>query len=151
MNNGFIESTITTPVVLPSNSSAIAFQNDTRTRSTMGCNGWLCHKEGSPIYKIVKCGNYEANFSATVFSTTAGTVALGLYEDGVLIPDTVKSVTLSAGYLATIAFNKMIKVCCKANSNISVGSVPAIINPDTGDIVTTVAPSISTATFSIKD
>lgn len=86
MNNGFIESTITTPVVLPSNSSAITFQNDTRTRSTCGCDSWLCHREGSPVYKIVKAGNYEVNLSATVFSATAGTVALGLYEDGVLIP-----------------------------------------------------------------
>lgn len=76
MNNGFIESTISTPVVLPSNDSAIAFQRDTRTRSTQGCNGWLCHKEGSPNYKIVKAGNYEADFSAGVFSATAGTIAL---------------------------------------------------------------------------
>lgn len=76
MNNGFIESRINTPVILPSNSSMVAFQNDSRTRSTLGCNSWLCHKEGSPIYKIVKAGNYEVNFSAGVFSTVAGTVAL---------------------------------------------------------------------------
>ena len=44
----------------------------------------------------------------------------------------------------------MVKVCCKANSNISVGAVPAIINPDTGAVVTTLAPTISSATFSIK-
>lgn len=113
--------------------------------------GWLCHKEGSPVYKIVKAGNYEANFSATVFSATAGTVALGLYEDGILIPDTVRSVTLSAGYLGTVEFTKMVKVCCKANSSISVGAVPAVINPATGDVVTTLAPTISSATFSIKD
>lgn len=76
MNNGFIQSTITTPVTLATNSSMIAFQNDTRTRSTLGCNSWLCHKEGSPIYKIVKAGNYETNFSASVFSASAGTIAL---------------------------------------------------------------------------
>lgn len=151
MNNGFIESRISTPITLPSNSSIISFQNDTRTRSTLGCNSWLCHREGSPAYKIVKAGNYEVDFSATVFSTTAGTVAIGLFEDGVLIPDTVKSVTLSANYLGTIAFSKMVKVCCKANSTISVGSVPTILNPSTLETVTTVAPVISTATFSIKD
>lgn len=76
MNNGFIESTISTPVVLASNSSTITFQNDRRTRSTQGCNGWLCHREGSPIYKIVKAGNYEVNLTASVFSATAGTIAL---------------------------------------------------------------------------
>lgn len=38
MNNGFIESRITTPITLATNDSRIAFQNDTRTRSTCGCN-----------------------------------------------------------------------------------------------------------------
>lgn len=151
MNNGFIESRISTPITLASNYSMIAFQQDTRTRSTQGCNGWLCHREGSPVYKIVKSGNYEVNLSATVFSATAGTIALALFEDGVLIPDTVQSVTLSAGYLGNISFNKMIKVCCKANSTISVGSVPTVVNPGTGDAVTTVTPTISSAIFSIKD
>lgn len=151
MNNGFIESRISTPIILPSNNSIISFQNDTRTRSTLGCNSWLCHKEGSPVYKIVKAGNYDVDFSATVFSATAGTIAIGLYEDGVLIPDTVRSITLSAGYLGTIAFNKIIKVCCKADTTISVGAVPTIVNPSTGEAVTTVAPTISSATLSIKD
>lgn len=81
MNNGFIESKISTPITLTSNNSVINFQNDTRSRSTLGCNSWLCHKEGSPIYKIVKCGNYKVDFNAVVYSATAGTVALGLFED----------------------------------------------------------------------
>lgn len=76
MNNGFIESRISTPVALASNSSMIAFQNDTRTRSTQGCNGWICHCEGSPIYKIVKAGNYEINFSGTIFNANGGAVAI---------------------------------------------------------------------------
>lgn len=151
MNNGFIESRISTPVVLPSNSSTIAFQSDCRSRSTMGCNGWLCHKEGSPIYKIVKAGNYDVSFNASVFSATAGTVAIGLFEDGVLVPNSVSSVTLSAGYLGNVSFNKIVKVCCKANTTLSVGSVPTILNPATEEAVTTVAPTISTATFSIKN
>lgn len=81
MNNGYIESTINTPITLPSNDSVITFQNDTRTRSTQGCNGWLCHAEGSPIYKIVQAGNYEIDFSALLFSGTAGTIAVGLFVD----------------------------------------------------------------------
>ena len=151
MNNGFIESTINTPVALASNDSMIAFQNDTRTRSTQGCDGWLCHREGSPLYKIVKCGNYEANFSATIFSATAGAVAIGLYEDGVLIPSTVRTTLIDAGGLVTIAFNKEIKVCCKANSNISVGSVPSVINPESGVVTATQVPTIYSATFNIKN
>lgn len=148
--NGFIQSTITTPVVLPSNSSTIAFQNDRRTRSTEGCNGWLCHAQGSPVYKIVKPGNYRTTLTATVFSASAGTVALGIYEDGVLVPASVRSVTLSAGYLGNITLDYISKVCCKANTTISVAAVPNVINPSDGTTVTTLAPTISNATLNIS-
>lgn len=151
MNNGFIESRITVPTALATNSSMISFQNDTRTRSTLGCNGWLCHSEGSPVYKIVKAGNYEVDFSATIFSPTAGAVAIGLYEDGVLIPSTVRTTLIEAGGLVTVAFDKMIKVCCKANSTISVGSVPSVVNPESGVVTATQVPTIYSATFSIKN
>lgn len=149
MNNGFIESTISTPVILPSNSSAISFQNDTRTRSTLGCDSWLCHKENSPIYKLVKPGYYDVSFSATLFSTTEGTVAVGLYEDGILIPSTVRAVNIGADGLQTVAFNKIEKLCCKANSTITVGSVPTITVPITGTVVTTQVPTIYSAIFNI--
>lgn len=148
--NSFIQSTITTPVVLPSNSSTIAFQNDRRTRSTEGCNGWLCHAQGSPVYKIVKPGNYRTTLTATVFSASAGTVALGIYEDGVLVPASVRSVTLSAGYLGNITLDYISKVCCKANTTISVAAVPNVINPSDGTTVTTLAPTISNATLNIS-
>lgn len=148
--NGFIQSTITTPVVLPSNSSTIGFQNDRRTRSTQGCDGWLCHGEGSPVYKIVKAGNYRTTLTASVFSATAGTVALGIYEDGVLIPSSVRSVTLAAGYLGNITLDYISKVCCKANTSITIASVPNVINPATGDTVTTVVPTITAATLNIS-
>lgn len=147
--NGFIQSTITTPVVLPNNSSTIAFQNDRRTRSTQGCNGWLCHAQGSPVYKIVKAGNYKTTVTASVFSATAGTIALGIYEDGVLVPASVRSVTLSAGYLGNIALDYTSKVCCKANTSISIASVPNVINPADSSTVTTLAPTISSATINI--
>lgn len=147
--NGFIQSTISTPVVLPSNSSTISFQNDRRTRSTQGCDGWLCHAEGSPVYKLVKAGNYRTSVTASVFSATAGTVALGIYEDGVLVPASVRSVTLSAGYLGNIALDYITKVCCKADTVITVGSVPNVINPADDSTVTTVAPTITSATLNI--
>lgn len=148
--NGFIQSTITIPVVLPSNSSTITFQNDTRTRSTQGCNGWLCHAEGSPVYKLVKAGNYRTIVTATVFSATAGTVALGIYEDGVLVPASVKSVTLSAGYLGNVTLDYISRVCCKANTTITIGAVPSVTNPaDETTPVTTLAPTISNAVLNI--
>lgn len=148
--NGFIQSTISTPIVLPSNSSIIAFQNDRRTRSTEGCNGWLCHAEGSPVYKLVKAGNYRTTLTATIFSANAGTIALGIYEDGVLVPASVRSVTLSAGYLGNIALDYISKVCCKADTTITIGAVPNVINPaDETTPVTTLAPTISNATLNI--
>ena len=147
--NGFIQSTISTPVVLPSNSSTISFQNDTRTRSTQGCNGWLCHLEGSPVYKLVKAGNYRTTLTASVFSATAGTIALGIYEDGVLVPSSVKTVTLSAGYLGNITLDYISKVCCKADTTITVASVPNVINPADGSTVTTLAPTITSAVLNI--
>lgn len=148
--NGFIQSTITTPIVLPSNSSSIAFQHDRRTRSTQGCDGWLCHAEGSPVYKLVKAGNYRTTVTASVFSATAGTVALGIYEDGVLIPASVRSVTLAAGYLGEITLDYISKVCCKSNTSISIASVPNVVNPSDGSTVTTVVPTISAATLNIS-
>lgn len=147
--NGFIQSTISTPIVLASNSSAISFQNDRRTRSTQGCDGWLCHAEGSPVYKIVKPGNYRTTLTASVFSATAGTVALGVYEDGVLIPASVKTVTLAAGYLGNITLDYISKVCCKANTSITIASVPNVVNPADGTTVTTVAPTITSAVLNI--
>lgn len=151
MNNGFIESRISIPTPLVTNSSMIAFQNDTRTRSTCGCDGWLCHREGSPNYKIVKGGNYKVNFSATLFTQTGGVVAVGLYEDGVLLPDTIRTELIDAGGLVSVSFDKMIKVCCKANSNISVGSVPQVINPESGIITATAVPTIYSGNFSITN
>lgn len=148
--NGFIQSTITTPVVLPSNSSTISFQNDRRTRSTEGCNGWLCHAQGSPVYKIVKAGNYRTTLTASVFSASAGTIALGIYEDGILIPASVRSVTLAAGYLGNITLDYISKVCCKANTSITIAAVPNVINPADGTTVTTLAPTISAATLNIS-
>ena len=81
-----IESILEMITALTSNTSAIAFTNDDiRTRSA-NCCGWLQHSEGSPLYKILKGGLYEISFNANVTSATAGTVALGLYQDGILIP-----------------------------------------------------------------
>lgn len=147
--NGFIQSTISTPITLASNSSTIAFQNDRRTRSTEGCDGWLCHGEGSPVYKLVKAGNYRTTLTASVYSDTAGTIAIGLYEDGILIPESIATVTLAAGYLGNITIDYISKVCCKANTSISIASVPAITNPSTGATVTTLTPTITSAVLNI--
>lgn len=78
-----IESVQELPIVLTNNSAAVTFSvDDVRTRSANCCNGgWLQHSQGSPLYQILDGGYYEVDFNANISSSTAGIVALGLYED----------------------------------------------------------------------
>jgi len=152
-----IQTLINEPLVLSSNSSPIVFDaTDVRTRCAYCCNGGgLDYKDGNPIFKIFGngyTGYYDINFSASVSSATAGVVAIGLYEDGVLIPDTVRAVTLAAADdYETISFNKKLRVCPRGTSNITVASVPSVITPTTPTTpITTEIPIITNATFNIK-
>ena len=80
-----------------------------------------------------------------------GVVAVGLYEDGVLIPDTVRAVTLAAaGDFASVSFNKKMRLCPKGMTSLSVQSVPSVINPtDPTTPIETQTPIIVAATFNI--
>jgi hypothetical protein len=78
-------------------------------------------------------------------------VAIGLYEDGILIPDTVRAVTIAApDDYQTVSFNRKLKVCPKGNTSITVGSVPTVATPSTPTTpITTQIPIITDATFNI--
>ena len=152
-----IQTLINEPLVLSSNSSPIVFDaTDVRTRCAYCCNGgWLDYQDGNPIFKIFGngyTGYYDINFSASVSSATAGVVAIGLYEDGILIPDTVRAVTIDAADdYETVSFNKKIRICPRGTSSItvaSVGSVPTPTTPTTP--ITTEIPIITNATFNIS-
>lgn len=152
-----IETIINEPLVLTSNSSPLVFDaTDVRTRCAYCCNGgWLDYQDGNPIFKMFGngyTGYYDINFSASVSSATAGVVAIGLYEDGILIPDTVRAVTLAAADdYETVSFNKKLRVCPRGTSNITVASVPSVITPTTPTTpITTEIPIITNATFNIK-
>ena len=152
-----IQTIINEPLVLTSNTSPIVYDaTDIRTRCAYCCNGgWLDYQNGNPIFKIFGngyTGYYDINFSASVSSATAGIVAIGLYEDGILIPDTVRAVTLdAAGDYETISFNKKLRVCPRGTSNITVASVPSVITPtDPTTPIATEIPIIVAATFNIK-
>lgn len=137
---------------LTSNSATVPFSNDdVRTRSA-NCCGWLQHSEGSPIYKILCGGLYEVSFNANVTSSVAGAVALGLYQDGVLIPGTtvIAQITTTGDY-QNVSFDKLIKVCCRGDANLTVASVPSILTGDAAPGTTTVTevPVIQNANFSI--
>lgn len=152
-----IQTIINEPLVLSSNSSPLVFDaTDVRTRCAYCCNGgWLDYQDGNPIFKIFGngyTGYYDINFSASISSATAGVVAIGLYEDGILIPDTVRAITLDAADdYETISFNKKLRVCPRGTSNITVASVPSVITPTTPTTpITTEIPIITNATFNIS-
>lgn len=146
-----IESVITTPLTLNANNSVVTFPvDDLRTKGAQCC-GWLQHTQGSPLYKILEGGIYEIDLSATLTSATAGIVALGLYQDGILIPSTISAETVTAGGLANISFNKKIRVCCKANTTLTIASVPSVNAGATGTTPTnTQIPIITNAIFGIS-
>lgn len=149
-----IESVINTPITLTSNSSNVIFTvDDYRSRSAnCNCNGWLQHTQGSPLYKILRGGTYEIDLSAVATSGTAGIVALGLYQDGVLIPSTISAETLAtAGDLVNVSFNKKIRICCNANTTLTIASVPTVNAGATGTTATaTQVPIITNAIFGIE-
>ena len=147
-----IQSVLEPITTLTSNSASISFTNDdVRTRSA-NCCGWLQHNEGSPIYKILEGGTYEVSFNANVTSSVAGTVALGLYQDGVLLPGTtvIAQITTTGDYV-NVSFDKLIKICCRGDATLTVASVPSILTGDATPGTTTVTevPVVQNANFSI--
>ena len=125
-----IQSVLEPITILTSNTSAVTFtDDDIRTRrANCYCNGWLQHDEGSPIYKILEGGIYEVSFNANVTSATAGTVALGLFQDGILIPGTtVIAEVATAGDYYNVSFDKLIKICCRGDASLTIASVPNVL------------------------
>lgn len=152
--NGVIQSVQELPKSLTNNTASIIFaDDDIRSRSANCQCGWLQHQEGSPLYQILNGGYYEVNFNANVSSATAGVVALALYQDGVIVPGTtVASTIATAGDVENVSFNKIIRVCCRANTTLTIGSVASV--PDftdlTGPGIDTQTPIIANANFSIQ-
>jgi hypothetical protein len=151
-----IQTIINEPLVLPSNASPITFDaTNIRTRCAFCCNGgWLDYQDGNPIFKVFGNGYngyYNVNFSASVSAATPGVVAFGLYEDGVLLPDTVRAVTIAAADdYETISFNRKLRICPRGTSSITVASVPSVITPSTpGPGIATTQATITNATFNI--
>ena len=146
-----IESVINTPVALSSNSSVVTFTtDDLRTRSA-NCCGWLQHSEGSPLYKILKGGIYEIDLDAVLTSAAAGIVALGVYQDGILIPNTVSAETLAAaGNLANVSSKKKIRVCCNDDTTLTIASVPSVFAGATPVATDTQVPIIINGTLGIR-
>lgn len=140
--NGVIQSVQERPVTLTNNTAPITFTNDDIRSRSAGCCGWLCHQEGSPLYQLLDGGYYRVSFNTNVSSATAGIVALGLYENGIIVPGTTVASTLAAaGDVENVSFDKIIRVCCRGNTTLSVGSVSSV--PDFTDLT---APGVDTQT-----
>ena len=150
-----IETIINEPLALPSNASPITFdETDIRTRCAT-CNGWLDYSNGNPNFKIFGngyTGYYDVEFSASVSTADAGVVTIGLFQDGVLIPDTVRAVTIAAADdYETVSFNRKLRVCPRGNTSITVGSVPSVPTPTTpATPIATQIPIITNATFNLS-
>ena len=151
-----IQTIINEPLALPSNASPITFDaTNIRTRCAFCSNGgWLDYQDGNPIFKVFGNGYngyYNVNFSASVSTATPGVVAIGLYEDGVLLPDTVRAVTIAtADDYETISFNRKLRICPRGTSSITVASVPSVITPSTPETsIATTQAIITNATFNI--
>ena len=147
-----IQSVLEPITILTSNSSPIPFTDDDIRTRRANCCGWLQHNEGSPIYKILEGGLYEVSFNANVTSATAGAVALGLFQDGILIPGTtVIAEVVTAGDYYNVSFDKLIKICCRGDASLTVASVPNVLTGATlpGTPVVTEIPVIQNVNFSI--
>lgn len=138
--------------ILTSNSSTLSFVNDDVRSRNANCCGFLQHDEGSPLYKLLDGGVYEISFNANITSATAGTVALGLFQDGILIPGTtVIAEVATAGDYYNVSFDKLIKICCKGDATLTVASVPNVLTGATlpGTPTVTEIPVVQNANLSI--
>ena len=147
-----IQSVLEPITILTSNSAPISFTNDDVSTRSANCCYWLQHTEGSPIYKILGGGLYSVSFNANVTSSVPGTVALGLYQDGVLIPGTtVLAQIATAGDYQNVSFDKLIKICCRGDAILTVAAVPSVLTgaATPGTATVTEVPVIQNANFSI--
>ena len=138
------------PEILTSNTDDINFDTiDVRTRSAT-CQGWLQYQNGSSNFTIIGGGTYQISFNANVTSATTGQVALALKtSNGNDIEGTeVDTQVTTANTYRNVAFTKVITLCPRTNTTISVGSLATIggVTP----AVATQIPTIKDANFVIE-
>lgn len=149
-----IQSVQELPLILPTNTSDITFSNDElRTRSAT-CQGWLNHTEGTSQYTILGSGNccqpsvYRVTFNANVTGATAGSIEIGLKENGTAVVGASVNEVVTPDEYQNISFTKLIRLCPRENVTLTVGSVPAVsgVTP----AIETVAPTIKNANLIIE-
>ena len=134
-----------TPEILTSNTDNINFDTvDLRSR-TANCCGWLQYMPGGSDFVLIGGGRFRVTFNANVTSETAGSVAIALKSStGSDVEGTeTDTIITTPGEYQNISFSKILEVCPRVNTTISVGSLPAIggVTP----IVATQIPTIKDA------
>lgn len=132
-----------TPEVLTSNTDNINFDIvDLRSR-TANCCGWLQYMPGGSDFTIIGGGLFEISFNANVTSPVGqGAIALKT-STGSNVEGTEMDFDIATeGVYSNISFNKIIRLCPRVNTTISVGSLPAIGG---------VTPAVVTQIPTIKD
>ena len=135
-----------TPEILTSNTDNINFDTvDLRTRSA-NCCGWLQYMPGGSDFTIIGGGTFEISFNANVTSATTGQLAWALKTStGSDIEGTeVDTQITTANSYRNVAFTKIIRLCPRVNTTVSVGSLPAVGGVTTGTTPTPVVTQIPT-------
>lgn len=149
-----IQSVQELPLILSTNTSDIAFSNDElRTRSAT-CSGWLNHTEGTSQYTILGNGNccqpavYEITFNANITGATAGSIEIGLKENGTPVVGASVNEVVTPDEYQNVAFTKLIRLCPRENVTLTIGSIPAVsgVTP----AVETVPPTVKNANLIIR-
>ena len=150
-----IQSTQELPLILPTNTSDITFLNDEiRTRSAT-CSGWLNHTEGTSQYTILGSGNcncpnvYKITFNANVTGATAGSIEIGLKENGTPVVGASVNEVVTPDEYQNVSFTKVIRLCPRENVTLTIGSIAAVSEVvDTP--IETVPPTIKNANLIIE-
>lgn len=133
-----------TPQALTSNTDNINFSTvDVRGRNA-NCCGWLQFTPGGSDFTLIGGGLFEVSFNANVTSAMSGQVAIALKSaSGSDVEGTEMDEQITtANTYRSISFTKLIRVCPRVNTVVSVGSLPAIGG---------VTPAVATQIPTIKD
>lgn len=149
-----IQSVQEMPLILATNTSDITFLNDELKTRSATCSGWLNHTEGTSQYTILGSGNccqpsvYKITFNANVTGETAGSIEIGLKENGTPVVGASVNEVVTPDEYQNVAFTKVIRLCPRENVTLTIGSIPAVsgVTP----VVETVPPTIKNANLIIE-
>ena len=128
-----------TPEVLTSNIDNINFSTvDLRSRSA-NCCGWLQYMPGGSDFTIIGGGTFKISFNANVTSAVGqGALALKTATGSDVEGTEMDFDTTTEGVYSNVSFTKILRICPRVNTVLSVGSLSSIggIAPTTTEIPT---------------